>query len=1494
MADVIRKATNRFTKGLIMDFSPENTRNEVLTNALNATLLTFNGNELSLQNDMGNARVETAYLPEGYMPVGTCEYGGIIYVVSYNPLENKSQIGCFPSPERNVSSDELGKESVKIQSDFFQKITAGGPTGEITNMSYCAILRDDKLNPGDKFIITANNGIYEEALENLKIGNEIKKDPILTLNIVSIEDSGKITYLNSDVLRYDKIHGGTTYNYHILGSDGDQEQLKKDIDAYRSAVSSGYSVFKSKTSGKLAILAELVSIDSYSVTHSVQPRYDKDNKVTAYDVFLHHDVTPNDSDSPKLRYYCLSKSQGFLNTKDGIIEMFQSDQISSDFNTVILENIFVKTESNDTVDLTGELGKEANFDFQFPNTYHKVVFDEDGGYDDVQLASITLPKTVTDNGVDLPFIYDYTLTPCMSYGKLDHLAVSNTVDFSKLHDFNKSEFTTWKYLVEQDQVRLTFGADVYDTYESDKVDGILLEFYDNFGFVGSLLIDNKKSYSGVYTKLLQLNSSNFLGKTQAPQDPTDPEPISEQESDNRETGKLQSNLIYGVKTYLRRTVSGEEEYIPKSNFSLLTMPLLNEYYYSVDNFNNITKIDLDFLLTYKLEDSCDITHYQGEGYTEGYDEKDYNTLQEYRKGTLSVSDTEVTKVYQYSGTSKLKLEIGLREEYSQMGFSYDPVINKNFECTLKLSDDIGSGKTMQAYVNGNPISSTLELNTNVNPTIKFEESTETFLDESSKYDVSDAGSECSVPKLTSYMFINGSSENHITIGYDLVVGYKISVTDISPTEIPVTTICALCHQDNFGSYNYSDFGIREENGVYYSDSVFYNSGTYTVESFGLGQQNKTTGHVYEQCTFDPGYEQTAQETKAIGKLNSGDPLKSVIQSIPKLSFCLPHVHGIDEKSHVNIVDIIQDNPGPANEEASTPIFSSTGNDNLTVGTRAFARVHLDYPRYSSSLLTTSVVDYQSIFVPTIDYKIIFRDDGYRRVSFTGLDGESLTKFNKSLLTTMKNVYAYNPDYSNTVVCQGLAQVQEMQASFTSNLISTNAKLTFAKSEKFTDYITIRGTKLTRYLKDLSYHVKLNTEFGYSLEYCGGNARGYLVTPITYQLPKPNNIFQDFESDFNNIIIIKDHEGNSRFEQLSGQINKHALYGFDSNNSNLVQLNASNYKINSEGELSLLGDVGYRDEIFSNYTLLKNVDNLLTYTHKSSETNLFNVGKLKLTLTIENWNDADYFMNTYDDCIIIGRKSSLTKYTPLKLTCKATLENKQNNPMDLVGIQYSITGRNLGNGYVNLTKWTDIRTMSKNDLIKLSEYGPDKTLSNNDKVSKYQQEPYINNALYINGTPVTPGTRYNWSNLLGTTSIELMSSGNRQYDDTYPALIKIELKHFTFRYNNPKNNTKSSIINNTEIVEYKCFEDDYYKVNMRYSDAQLKGTSICLDDLEYDPYSDHRLYIKQNIKSPNTSLGLFVNYREIDEQDYIQKDHMDLLDFNKLRFYLGPCFTKDNL
>ena len=84
-----KQTVNTFSEGLVMDLNPISTPNNVLTNALNATYITYNGNEYVLQNDMGNGRVETAYLPQGFVPLGTTSFGGIIYIVSYNPLINK-------------------------------------------------------------------------------------------------------------------------------------------------------------------------------------------------------------------------------------------------------------------------------------------------------------------------------------------------------------------------------------------------------------------------------------------------------------------------------------------------------------------------------------------------------------------------------------------------------------------------------------------------------------------------------------------------------------------------------------------------------------------------------------------------------------------------------------------------------------------------------------------------------------------------------------------------------------------------------------------------------------------------------------------------------------------------------------------------------------------------------------------------------------------------------------------------------------------------------------------------------------------------------------------------------------------------------------------------------------------------------------------------------------------------------------------------------------
>ena len=173
MANTRMSAKNSFQEGLILDISPENMSATSMSSALNATLLTFNGNEMVLQNDMGNGRVETAFLPEGYVPVGTCEFGDIIYIVSYNPLINKSQIGCFPSPERNISTEELGGLGQSLQSSDFQVMNGDNPTGKLKATSVKKILYDNRdMTPGD---INLAFSVEKEGYNgiNVMIGTEV-------------------------------------------------------------------------------------------------------------------------------------------------------------------------------------------------------------------------------------------------------------------------------------------------------------------------------------------------------------------------------------------------------------------------------------------------------------------------------------------------------------------------------------------------------------------------------------------------------------------------------------------------------------------------------------------------------------------------------------------------------------------------------------------------------------------------------------------------------------------------------------------------------------------------------------------------------------------------------------------------------------------------------------------------------------------------------------------------------------------------------------------------------------------------------------------------------------------------------------------------------------------------------------------------------------------------------------------------------------------------
>ena len=1387
MADVIKKSTNKFTKGLVMDFSPENTRNEVLTHALNATLLTFNGNELSLQNDMGNARVETAYLPEGYIPVGTCEYGGIIYIVSYNPLEDKSQIGCFPSPERTISNDELGKEDAVLTKDFFQELVQelnNAPSGKIKNNSQYVLLKEDHLNPGDKFLICSDGSIFNEKLVDLykKEEGNLKPidNPILALNVVSIEDSGKIVYLNSDLRQYEVTKNDNVFSYHILGqdalSDSGFNQASVDIDSYRNAVSSGYNVFKSKTSGRLALLAELVMIDSYSVTHSLLPTRDSEGNVIPgnFDVLIHTEVTPNLTESnfaiaPKLSYYYLQNSQGylqraagdsgsgevaqlplftkpngesswafneeFLNTTlnsvyDPVPEEFKDEKVSNSGNFGFYfpdtysgkmlpgsldssENKYVKVlakhyyridnsqkdyvvslksnlyiyndaESRYTSVNAGYEGKQLFFepyqdlylDFEAfkPDTRYNYIegyniptplYEGESAmsicylsefipqqnennitqYEDFKLGHITLPKFAIDNELDFPFKYEYTLVPCMNYGKLEHLAVSNTVDFSQLHAFNNSEFNTWKYHIDGNQLRLTFGAEIFDAYEDDKVDGLILEFYDLWGFAGSLEITDKKSYSGVFTKILSLNSPNtlsnkhivnseystaykhnigiaagidenegkrFLEGREISWDPVEGWYYAIDEDGNKEgvandCGTLYPNIIYGIKTYLRQSnADGSYKFTRKKDLFLFTVPIYNDFYYTVNDFSTLGNPTLDLMLTYKLTDSSNVIPYVSDLVTDGFaNTTDYPVVSEYLKGQYQGTSLSGTCYYKYVGTSNLCLEIGLKQEYQQYGLSCSSDINNIFSCTLQLTGNNDGDGTFS--IKSDLGASALNYK---------EESGLTRQSNKLLFDGNSAIKTIEVGEFQNYNFINNPTLQTIPINYEFVIGCNFKVNDLRETQVQSTTVCALLHKNALNQYNYEDFGIYEqienEQTKYFSNALVYNTGTMYAYKFGVCKQVATDE--------SEGIETMTDECRVVkeiirenppcvykaGLLNTGNDLSSIIPFIGKLTFCQPHAHGMSSEEGVNIY--LHDGKlriAPwDNWKFSNRGWSTETEWGNAAGGVPSTSLYLN-PVYNLSLNTLNSINLQSEFISTIDYAVskgysynwgaeykYNREHGYVTSSsqynmreYTGFSGHQLTTFNKKLLKTMESVYAYNPDYDSFSIRKGDVQVENTVTQFNSNLITSSASCTFPNNKTFNDYIYLHSINLSSYFKlMLTYSdspstlaiktLDSNRKFIPQIQFtpncaCCGNI-SYLITSLTYNTPTPKVLDSVLNFDFNNDLVIKHCDGST--SRLTGIIDKNALYGFDRPTNRLVQLDVTNYQILPDGSLQLKQDV----------------------------------------------------------------------------------------------------------------------------------------------------------------------------------------------------------------------------------------------------------------------------------------------------------------------------------
>lgn len=209
-------AQNTFSDGLIMDFNDLLVPASAYTNCLNGTCITYNGNEFVLQNDMGNGRVETAYLPAGYVPVGVKEYGGIIYIASVNPLTNECQLGSFPSPvEDGYGSDDIGpSDTLTISNDkLVHKQLALGP--------------DNVLSVGDKFALELKGMSVEDAKKLISHcfnvnGTKIKtpKNKTFTLQLMVENSDHCLIDITSNLTRYDQSGNIITANQPYLSEQG--------------------------------------------------------------------------------------------------------------------------------------------------------------------------------------------------------------------------------------------------------------------------------------------------------------------------------------------------------------------------------------------------------------------------------------------------------------------------------------------------------------------------------------------------------------------------------------------------------------------------------------------------------------------------------------------------------------------------------------------------------------------------------------------------------------------------------------------------------------------------------------------------------------------------------------------------------------------------------------------------------------------------------------------------------------------------------------------------------------------------------------------------------------------------------------------------------------------------------------------------------------------------------------------------------------------------
>lgn len=595
-----KEAINTMSEGLIMDLNPLTTPSNVMTSCLNGTMITYNGNEFVLQNDMGNGRVETAYLPAGYVPVGMKEHGGIIYIASYNPLTNKGQIGSFPSPERNISSNEIGQSDKTITLKDFKGEGSFSTTYKLNLFNGAKNL---VLRSGDKFGIAISgsddlrkyisnycNVTYKEITDidgSIKrIPDKVKspKNKVLTLRACIIDANNNLRDITPQLKRvnieedsYDIIEFDNLAKQTLKENSGFYAQptkFDKTIDLAEYRKNKAFNVYNNKVFGELYIVATL-------------------NTIQRIDFSVIGTKSGNKADLRLIMTYYYNCPDGFYDQDgdtDDTVEGNKTNEklhelYSNSYN--IYKCIFGKREDtahNSLIKGYKFFLEEVEKDCQFYiNSIEDVTYmEEENLYKVVNVHKLS--EISINSNRD---IRSFSATPAMTYAELPGLTVNGTIDLAKLGS-GEIYLNGWRYFCTQDTITLTWGFEAY-LKDEQIVNGLQFEFYNaDTGEKDYVYSPTKKySYTGSFTDVLTYGNSN---------------------KSKLEYGKLYLVLIKCKLNTIDNAKSQEERTFARW---MLTTGLYNEYYFKIMDFMDFTQEQLQ-LNNISLDVSYDLKDFSSD------------------------------------------------------------------------------------------------------------------------------------------------------------------------------------------------------------------------------------------------------------------------------------------------------------------------------------------------------------------------------------------------------------------------------------------------------------------------------------------------------------------------------------------------------------------------------------------------------------------------------------------------------------------------------------------------------------------------------------------------------------------------------------------------------------------------------------------------------------------------------------------------------------------